>query len=337
MNKQQPTFFWIGIDLSKATFDAAIATEGTPNSQRQKLPSQQFQNTPQGHTAFALWVSEQMGSLPCAGLCLEDTGIYTPNFIRALAALPQSTLPAPSAVNPVAPKAFAKSLHVRDKSDRIDACVIALYALRNEPKPRPEREQSYRELRALHRLRASLVLDRTAWKNRLESAEPATKKHTLALIDLLSKQIEAVVADMEELLKTAEQLAVDYSRLQTIPGIGKVIAVMLLAEYGDLRTWKRGQVVSYAGLFARSHESGTSVRSKPRLAKGGGKDIRAKLYMGVVSLLRWENPFTGWQQKLEKNGLCKMATIGALMRKLLVTARAVIRSEKDFDPNFLLA
>ena len=86
-------------------------------------------------------------------------------------------------------------------------------------------------------------------------------------------------------------------------------------------------------IDVRHYESGTSVRARPRLSKRGNASLRRALYMPAVVTMR----LTGWGKafaaRLAAAGKPKMVIIGALMRKLVEVAYAILKSGKPFDPN----
>ena len=99
------------------------------------------------------------------------------------------------------------------------------------------------------------------------------------------------------------------------------------ARFGNAR-----QAVAFAGLDPRQHESGSSVRGKPRLSKVGHSFLRKALYMpAMVALYRtdWGKLF---HERLAKNGKPPMLIIGAMMRKLVQVSYGVLKSGQAFQP-----
>jgi len=107
-----------------------------------------------------------------------------------------------------------------------------------------------------------------------------------------------------------------------------------IGSYGDLQRFDNArQAVAFAGLDPRQHESGSSVRGKPRLSKVGHSFLRKALYMpAMVALHR-----TAWgavfRQRLAAAGKPPMLIIGAMMRKLIHVAFGVLKSRQAFDPS----
>ena len=113
--------FWLGIDLGQETFDASLAPISSTLTGWRKLPCRSFSTQQDGLKQFLNWLTEQLPPMAeLAGVCLESTGGYSRRFAEQLLALaPQ--LPQVSIINPKRSLDFARSLGLRDKTDRIDA------------------------------------------------------------------------------------------------------------------------------------------------------------------------------------------------------------------------
>lgn len=121
--------------------------------------------------------------------------------------------------------------------------------------------------------------------------------------------------------------------LESIPGVGERTIAILLAFYANLDRFSNArQAVAFAGLDPRQHESGSSVKGKPRLSKIGHAFLRKALYMpAMVTLYRtaWGKLF---RDRLAAAGKPPKLIIGAMMRKLVHVAYGVLKSGKSFDP-----
>ena len=115
-----------------------------------------------------------------------------------------------------------------------------------------------------------------------------------------------------------------------IEGGGRIMARTGQKEFERFDSAK--QAVAFAGLDPRQHESGSSVRGKPRMSKVGHSFLRKAMYMpAMVTVYRtaWGKRFG---QRLRAAGKAKKLIIGAMMRKLVHVAFGVLRSGKIFDP-----
>ena len=327
--------FWLGVDIAKNSFEAALAPIGCRPDQWASLPVSGFAMTAEGAEELGQWVSERLCGAPCVGVCVESTGIYSVVFAELVG---ESGLPPVAIVNPRLPVAFARSLGLRDKCDRVDAAVLALYGVVHQPRPRPARAEEYEHLRMLWRLQEDLQEDLVRWSNRLEQTRDGfVRRQIRGTVRHLTRQLERAWEAIQDWVSRHESLRRDVELMVSVPGVGFKTAALMLAEYGDLRSWTRGELVSYGGLYPRLYESGHSVHRRPRLAGGGGKRIRKGLFLPACCLKRCACPVGDFGRHLEEAGKSKMCAIGAMMRKLLLVLRAVLRSGTPYDPNYAKA
>jgi transposase len=328
------THYWIGVDLAKDSFHAALAREHSKTEQWKKLPQKSFEHSPGGLTAFAEWVHAQGVTLEqVAGVCVESTGNLSWRWLFAL----DQRLGNVSIVNPYFIKTFGQSMRMRNKTDRIDAAVIALYGLQREPAPTAIPSQAERQLRKLHRLYGALEKDRTAHKNRLLEVgeDQLVRTHIEEIVADLNSHIERIEKEMDQLIQSDKVLSNDYKILKTIKGIGLKTARLLLAELGDMRKFSRKQVVAFTGLYPKLFQSGSSVNKKTRLAKGGGAILRRNLYWAAMAAKKHNPKLKIFFNRLVERGHTKKSAVVAVMRKLILIARAVVVSGKNFNPDMV--
>lgn len=327
---------WVGVDLGKSAFEAAVAPLDSDPEQWAKLAHAEFPNTSEGFAKFMGWLDDRgIRGTDLAGVCLEATGRLGMRFMTRA----ENRLCAISMVNPARPADFAKSIGLRDKTDRTAACVLALFGVKMAPEPKALPSRHQRELRELSRMRDGLKTRSTACRNQIQDGpeSPVVLKRLRAESKRIECEIAAVEKDIADHIDKDGVLSKDCARIQTIPGVGAVTARTLLAEFGDLRQYSRKELVALAGLYPRQYRSGTSVHKKPRLAKGGGKRVRAALYMPALSARRHCPQLNRFAENLKANGQTNMPNLCAVMRKLLLLARALVVSGKDYDPEHVAA
>lgn len=322
---------WIGVDLGKSSFSAALAVVGTCPADWASLPVCEFAHDSPGIKAFVQWVQSHAID-EILGVCVEATGRLSWVFVEGL----KEQLGPVSIVNPARPHAYAKSIGLRTKTDRVDACVLALYGLATTPVPKALPDSRQRQLRELAHLYERNLRDKIACQNQLREpfeslfAQQRLRDH----LQRLKKELAAIQGEMDRIIALDPQLKNDATRMQTIPGVGPKTARLVIARFGNLRTYTRNELVALAGLYPRRHDSGTSVHHRPRLAKAGESRIRANLYMGAITARRNCVPLRQYADQLRDRGLTTMAILGAIMRKLLMLIRAVVVTETDYDPNY---
>nr|ACS15391.1 transposase and inactivated derivative [uncultured bacterium FLS12] len=321
--------YWIGVDLGKQSLDAAVAEVGGPTAQWMRLPAASFETNP-GLAPLVRWAQAQLDGGAVAGVCIESTGRLGWRFMETLG----DALGPVSMVNPARTKAFGDSLGQRDKTDRADACVLAFYGATMQPPPTAKPSAVLQELRECNRLFSALSTDKQAYQKRLLDgpASALVRKELQQTIRALERRMAKMQEHMDNLIAADRSMKDDVERITSIKGVGPRTALVLLAELGDLRRFSRNELASYVGLYPRCHESGSSVRKRPRMVKRGGAAIRKALYLCAMSA-RVHNPqMRRLFQRLTQNGKAPMAALGAIMRKLLLLARSLLVNNTVYDP-----
>jgi transposase len=313
--------FHLGMDVAKAKLDCALRL---PDG---KFKSKVIENNPQGFKALIEWLEKHGATtLP---VCLEATGIYWEAVAEVLAAHGMTV----SVVNPAQIKAFGASRMVRTKTDKVDARLIAEFCVERSPEPWQAPSQSEQALRAMVLRLEALQTMRTQESNRLEVAREAVKPGIAEHIEWLDKQIDALAKTIRDHINDDPGLKDKRALLDSIPGVGERTIATLLAFYANVERFGNArQAVAFAGLDPRQHESGSSVKGKPRLSKVGHAFLRKALYMpAMVTLYKtaWGKRF---RERLAASGKPPKLIIGAMMRKLVHVVFGVLKSGKMFNP-----
>ncbi|VTY10281.1 Transposase IS116/IS110/IS902 family protein [Neisseria subflava] len=166
-------------------------------------------------------------------------------------------------------------------------------------------------------------------QNRLHAAKDAFIRATHeAIILLLAKQIDQTAKRIDLMIQQQDSLNTHYKNLQTIPGIGKDTAAILLNHLTDKQFKTANQFVSFAGLSPRIEQSGTSVNKKGRLSRYGHRRLKRALFMPALVAYRIK-AFPKLVQNLSQKP--KMIVIVALMRKLAKIAYYIHKTQKPFE------
>lgn len=310
----------MGIDVSKAKLDCTLALGS-------KFRNKVFANTPAGFMQLDAWIAQYAQGPVHA--CLEATGVYWEAVAQHLADAGHAV----SVIHPALAQAHARSMGLRSKTDAIDARALADFCRQRSPARWQPASTSERRLRALVLRHQALVDMHTQESNRLASARDAVHDSLSQHLTWLAAEIERIERDIRQTIDDDPDLRGKQDLLSSIPGLGERTTATLLAfGLGDGRFDTARQVVAFAGLNPRLHESGSSVRGRPRLSKVGHAALRRALYMpAMVALYR-----TAWgalfRHRLAARGKPAKLIIGAMMRKLLTVAFGVLRSGKPFDP-----
>jgi len=328
------TTTWAGIDVSKMSFDAAIATPlalAFDADVISKLPARKFERTPEGAAAFLAWArerAEETGTTLRA--VMEATGAYSIELAAWLGELDPQLLPA--IANPKRTCDFIKSLGLRNKTDKLEARALALYGLQRSPAPYEQLTPERAQLRSLLRYRDALVEQYTA--ERLRAEEPCAcatvRKLQKRRLEQFKRDIAKLEEQMHKLIASVSQLHCDLKRLTTIYGVGFLTAAVILAEVGDLRRFRRArQLSAFAGLNPTLKHSGTS-RHTSNLCKQGNGRVRKALYMAATTAIRGDNELAHYYQTLRAKAKVHKAALAAIMRKLLIIMRALIITQNDY-------
>jgi transposase len=321
MADSRPT---LGLDIAKAKIDACLMNG-------EQVTYTQIANTPDGFAALRAWLGTQ-GVGPVQ-VCLEATGTYGDAVAADLHAAGQRV----SIINPARLKAYAQVTMTRTKTDRTDARLLADFCRSQQPPLWTPPDPAFQALQALVRRLESLQEMRQQEINRLKSGAllplvQASLERIIAVFDTEIAQVEAQIQDHQA---QHPDLKHQHDLLDSITGIGDTTATRLQAEIQDWHAYPSARdLTAQAGLTPKQKLSGTSVHGKPRLSKMGSARLRKILYFPAVVALQWNPVIRALGERLKARGKPNMVIIAAAMRKLLVLAYGVLKSDCPFDPEY---
>ncbi len=316
----------LGIDVGKKKLYAALLIDPTKKPKRKTV-----NNDEAGHQDLLDWLRRQRVERVHA--CMEATSTYAHPVARLLYQQGHTV----TIANPKQVKAFANSLLVRTKNDRVDAYIIAQFCAERRPRawtpPPPEVE----ELQALARRLDALEKMLSAEKNRLETAPSEVVEDIKAHIAFLRQQQESVMEKIRQHIEKHEHLRRQRDLILSIPGIGEKTAAILLAEIGDIKRYKNArQLAAQAGITPKEYQSGT-IQKKTHLSKIGNARLRKALFMPALAAITYNPAIKQFRERLLAAGKQKMAVVGAIMHKLIRFVFGVLHSGKPFDPDIASA
>jgi transposase len=314
----------IGIDISKASFDVALALQGV-------MYQLQFQNNRTGFGQFQKWLKKR--KVVEAHACMEATGRYADELARFL--YDRGYLV--SVVNPKRIKSYAESKLIRNKTDAVDAAIIEDFCRTQQPRLWEPSAPEIEELQMMTRHLEALKKMRTQELSRLKSGitAPVVQEMIQKHIAFLEQEIEQLEEQIDEHIDHHPGLKEDATLIASIPGIGSLTAAILMAEIKDINAFdSASELASYAGLSPQKRQSGTSVRGRPRLTKIGNAALRKALFFPSMSA-RQHNPIVkAFCERLSARGKQTMVIQGAAMRKLLHIVYGVWKKGRPFDPDY---
>ena len=299
---------FIGIDIAKQYCDLAVIPDGI---------QKRFMNDEEGQQAIVAFISP----LRPARIVVEATGGYEMGVIRALA---DSRLPV-VAVNPRQVRDFARATGCLAKTDTIDAGILAQFARAIQPDIRPLPEKEAEVLRALVARRRQLIQMLTMEKNRLEKSPPAGSEDIRDHIYYLTEALKKIDKDISRSIRKSPLWKEKETILMSMPGIGPVISCTLVAALPELGTLNRKAIAALVGLAPFNRDSG-AYRGR-RTIWGGRSHVRAVLYMGTISAIKFNPAISAFYKRLIDAGKAKKLAITACMRKLLTILNTMMKNK----------
>ena len=315
----------LGIDIANDKFDVDLFSERTLQS------SGAFKNDFTGYKKLHKWLSNY--TQKSVWSCMEATGRYGEDLALYLFEAGYKV----SIVNPARIRKYADSKLIRNKTDLLDAKLIADFCRTQEPALWQPENLEKSELREISRRLSTLFEERVREKNRLQSGvKSKVVKESIELnLVFLNEQIASLEEKMQNHIDQSPDLKEKQELLTSIPGIGKKTATLILGELPSVDRFQHsGQVVAYAGLSPQQRSSGSSVRKKTRLTKIGNRKLKTGLYFPAMTAMKHNPLVIALALRLEKRDKEKMVIIGAAMKKLLQISYGVLKSGTPFDPNY---
>jgi transposase len=306
---------FVGIDISKHSLDVFEAGIGAIR----------VENTP---VAIAALVARWSGG--ATHVAFEATGVYDNALARALheAGIPFSRL------NPQRARAFARATGRLAKTDQIDARMLAVYGRVLLPRAQITLSPARLRLNRLALRRDQLVQMRANERTRHSEAPDAAFAALVAEhLAFLDAQIRKLEADIRALIAAETELAVEHQRQRSVPGIGPVTAMQLLARLPELGQIGNKQIAALVGLAPMNVDSGT--QRGQRVIAGGRKRVRDALYMAALSAVRTSPPMRERYQRLIARGKAAKVALIAVAKNLLCVLNTITKNRSTYNPNFI--
>lgn len=310
---------FVGIDISKDTIDVYDNFDG----------HFQFENNVKGFSKFKKRL--------CADhwCVMEATGCYH----QRLAIYLYERGIRLSVVNPLVIKRFIRMKLKHVKTDRSDARMICGYAS-EQPAPWSPEATYIVECKRYQSAIRLYFKQRTALKNMLHSllvgsgAEPKLVRSIKRQIKHLGKEIDLLENETEQLIRANEQGL--YKRSDTIPGIGKKTAMILIVSTNGFRDFESpSQLSSFFGLAPAERSSGSSIRGRTRINKIGDPLLRNHLFLCSFTACVHNPQCRALYERIVAKGKSKKLALIAVCNKLLKQAYGISRSGLDYDRNYV--
>lgn len=326
--------YFIGIDVSKSTFDYSVLNGNT------ELVSGESINEISGVVEFLRFVRNYVGQTwDQVVFCMEHTGIYNSILLSELHA-------AGAKVCIESAYQIQRSLGLqRGKSDQIDARRIAEYAYRYTDKLnywKPKRKV-VEQLTHLTTMRERLVKVRTQLTVPVQEAKEFLDDSELDLLteptEKVLKAIDDSVHEVEQkikqILRSDPQLNNIINRITSIPGIGIVTATQLIIRTNEFRDFQNAkQLACHVGVAPFEHTSGTSIRGRSRVDHKAHKKLKTLLHLGAMAAIKRQGEFRKYYDRKLAEGKNKMSVLNAVRNKLIHIVFAVVKNGTMYEENY---
>jgi transposase len=306
---------YVGIDVSKDQLDIAVRPTGETWSMANDAPGiiEVVQRLAQLHPKLGVLAATGGFQMPVAG------------------ALASAGLPL-SMVNPRQVRDFARATGKLAKTDQLDAQVLAHFAEAVRPTPYPLPDAQTQELTALLTRRHQVVEMLTAEKNRLGvTRSEAVRQRVQDHIRWLEQELADLDDDLDHTLRESSLWREKDNLLRSVPGIGRVVSITLLADLPELGALSRYRIAALVGVAPLNRDSGRFRGT--RTVWGGRARVRAALYMAALTASRYNPIIKAFYHRLCAAGKARKVALTACMRKLLIILNSMVKHQQTWTPD----
>ena len=303
---------YVGVDVSKDHLDICVL----PQNRDVRIKN---------NAAGLLLLLDMLHPLDIAQVVCEATGGYENSMLKILKNAGYTTWQ----VEPGRIKAFIKSEGVKAKTDKIDARLIARFAEQKTcPHDKPTPSENQEELRCLVERRHHFIKMIKAEKTRLQQQFNFVKASIEEHIAYMEKKVEDIDKQLMDIIQKDASLSQKAKIMLSIPGIGKVAAVTLLATVSELGTMTNKQAGALIGVAPMTFHSGK--KKEVAYTRGGRPLPRHALYMPALNACRFNPVFKMFYKRLIEAGKPPKVAIVAVMRKIVETTNAMLRNNTEW-------
>lgn len=323
-------FYFVGIDVSKLSFDASII-----NFEGEEISYAQFPNNDLGLKGFLKWVQSYHIPLRATLFCAEDMGSYVSNL--ALYSIEKKFDFALACA-----LTLKRSLGIaRGKNDKIDSLRIARFALVNQKRLTLYQleEHAVSELKSWIVLRENFVKQKVSLNNIIHSFKMETKlKHNEKEIVFAQKRLEelkALISDVEdrmkEVIESNETVNKNFQLLTSIVGVGLITATVLITSTGNFTKFDDcRKYACYCGIAPFPYSSGTSIRGKTKTSKLANIRIKTYLSRAAVVAKKYDKQIQKYYIKKLEEKKNKLSVLNAIRNKVVARCFAVVSRGKPY-------
>jgi len=300
---------------------------------------QVFKNNDKGILSLIQWTEKLTDNEISVRYVMEATGVYHQKFAYHLDKNKHDV----SIVLPNKISNYIRTLELKTITDKSCSQAIAQFGLERKLDNWKKPNDVYKELQQLTRERDQIVQERSIVKNQIHAekaeAEPNQKsmERMQTRIRFLNTQEKEIKGDITAIVNKSTDLKQVLNRVTSIPGVGELTAVIVLAETNGFELIRnKSQLASYAGLDVKEKQSGTSVKGKPRISKKGNRNLRKSMHIPALTAVKWDENFREiYARLISKHGI-KMKALVAIQRKILELIYILFKNETVYDKEYII-
>lgn len=318
----------IGADLSKKSIDFATH----PLNAHLKIS-----NDPEGYQELLKWLKTRFLDVSKVLIVMEHTGLYSFQLEKYLHEQHIR-------FSKVSGLAIKRSIGlVRGKTDKQDAIRIARYGFEKldllviaQPM-----NQNLQRLQVLYSIRERLVGNRASLITVVKELQQGYQlkqsdiiiSSQLKLIKSFDQQIQKVEDEIKRFVEVEKNLKQNYQLLQSIKGVGKVLALATIIKTGNFtRFVNPRKFACFCGTAPFENTSGTSIRGKTRTSDLADKKMKTLLDLAAKSAIQHNTELREYYLRRIQNGKSKMSTINIVRNKILYRMFAVVKRQTPYQP-----
>lgn len=321
---------FIGIDISSKTLDICLKIDGKVH----------HFNIPNELKAIRLFFKKH--TVAGTIVAMENTGRYNWHLFEVLEGLELS-------VYVLAPIHLKRSLGLaRGKNDKVDSFRICSFIEKNEQDCKPWKPSpvSIRKLKVLlaereSRARMKGQLTRQQHDYKLMKSLGVDKellKLNKKLIEAIDMQIKKIESDIEKSIREDGELKEKTELIRSVPGVGKLVSWMMIAKTdGFTSITDPRKMACHCGVVPFDHQSGTSIRFRPRVSVFADKKMKSLLHLAAMSAIRLNNELRIYYQRKVGDGKNKMSVLNAVRNKIIHRIFAVIKNQTTYKNDLVLS
>jgi transposase len=307
-HKKSKTIINVGVDVGKQFLDVCIY---------EKALHWQEENTAEGIKRLL----KRLAYYQVERLVMEATGRYEFNLAQAAH---EKKMPV-CIVKPLSVRRYAGAIDQLAKTDKIDAALIAEFAVVVQPRVTPQKSKNLIAIKDLIARRRQLMGLRTQELNRIKIMGKAFEVSCRRMIRTFDTEIIRMENRLAKHVEEQAEWTEKYTLLKSAPGVGNTLIYTLLADLPELGTLNNKDVAALVGVAPINRDSG-KLRGKRRI-RGGRHSVRTILYMATLSATQCNPVIKDFYKKLVAKGKHKKVALTACMRKFITMLNAMIRDE----------